>query len=145
MKSDIQFRDEEVMPIPESPREFLAQQQKPEFMTIAQLNSYISKLARSGATGVVKKLKVDLYQRFTMPLTSGIIMLLAIPFSLMVRRRATGLASLGLSIIVGFLYYVVTAVSIALGYAGILPPFLAASASHLAVITVSLYLIRGLP
>jgi lipopolysaccharide export LptBFGC system permease protein LptF len=61
------------------------------------------------------------------------------------RRRATGLSSLGLSIMVGFLYYVLNAVSIALGKAGILEPFLAVSLSHAIGLFAGLYLINNQP
>ncbi len=145
IKSEPRYMDEEIISIPETPREFLTQRQKTENMSIAQINDYIWKLSKSGATGVIRKLKVDLYQRFAFPLTSLVIIFLAIPFSLRMKKRATGLSSLGLSIIVGFLYYVFNAVSIALGYAGILMPIVAVSLSHVFFFTLSLYLIKHTP
>lgn len=145
MKQDPQYLPEEVMAIPESPRDFLTQRQRPEIMTIAQLDDYIWRLSKSGATTVIRNLKVDLYQRFTMPLTSLIIILLGIPFALKMKKRATGLSSLGISIMVGFLYFVLSAVSIALGKVGFITPFLAASLSHIVALTASLYLISTLP
>ncbi|HNX82045.1 MAG TPA: LptF/LptG family permease [Candidatus Omnitrophota bacterium] len=145
MKTEPRYMDEEIVAIPETPKEFLSQRQKTENMTIAQIQDYIWKLSKSGATGVIRKLKVDLYQRFAFPLTSFIIIFLAIPFSLKLKKRATGLSSLGLSIVVGFLYYVVNAISIALGYAGILMPIVAVSLSHVFFFTLSLYLIQHTP
>jgi lipopolysaccharide export system permease protein len=140
-----QYSEEEIMPISESPHDFLEQRQLPEIMTISQLDDYIWKLSRSGASTVIRNLKVDLYQRFTEPLTSILIILIGIPFSLMIKKRATGLSSLGVSIMVGFLYYVLNAVSIALGKAGILTPILSVSLSHTLVLIFSLYLINDLP
>lgn len=139
------YFEEEIMTIPETPQDFLTQRQRVDFMTIAQIDDYIWKLSKSGATTVIRNLKVDLYQRFTFPLTTVIIVLLGIPFSLMLKKRATGLASIGLSIMVGFLYYVLNAISIALGKAGILMPLLATSLSHMLGFTISLYLISKLP
>ena len=139
------YSEEEIMTIPESPHDFLNQRQRPDFMTIAQIDDYIWKLSRSGAFTVIRNLKVDLYQRFTSPFASLIIILLGIPFSLMMRKRATGLSSIGLSIMVGFLYYIVDAVSIALGKGGILMPTLAVSLSHILALVSSLYLIVSLP
>jgi lipopolysaccharide export LptBFGC system permease protein LptF len=49
------------------------------------------------------------------------------------------------AILVGFLYYVVNAISIALGKAGILPALLAVTLSHVMAIAVSFYLISALP
>jgi len=140
-----QYMEEEIMDIPETPYDFLHQMLRPDFMTISQLNNYRGKLSKSGATTVIRNLKVDLYQRFASPFTSIVIIFLGIPFSMMMKKRATGLSSVGLSIMVGFLYYVLNAVSIALGKAGILMPTLAASLSHIVALAVAIYLIETLP
>jgi lipopolysaccharide export system permease protein len=140
-----QYLQEEIMGIPESPKDFLSQRQRPEFMNIAELDNYILKLSNSGATTVIRNLKVDLYQRFTFCLTSIIIMLLGIPFALMIKKRSAGLSSIGLAITVGFCYYVLNAISIALGKAGIITPLLAVSLSHILILTLSVYLISSLP
>lgn len=145
MKEEPLFSEEEMMTISETPRDFLNQRQHPDFMTVAQISDYIWKLSKSGATGVIRNLKVDLYQRFMMPIISLIMILLAIPFSMMVKKRATGLSSIGLSITTGFLYYVLNAVSIALGKAGIIMPLLSASLSHIIICSISIYLISTLP
>jgi len=139
------YFEEQLMTIPETPRDFMSLRQKPELMSIREMENYIWRLSKSGANTVVRNLKVDLYQRFTSPFTSLIIILLGLPFSLMVRKRATGLSSLGVSIIVGFLYYILNAVCLALGKYGLLAPFLAASLSHIMVLSFSLYLISKLP
>jgi lipopolysaccharide export system permease protein len=115
------------------------------YLTIKQLNEFIGRLSKSGATGIIRDLKIELYQRFTTPLTTALIVLLGIPFALRLQKRATGLSSFGVALTVGFLYYIFNAVCIALGKAGILPPILSASLSHAIVLVSSLYLIRGLP
>ncbi len=139
------YFEEEIMAIPETPKDFANLRQKPELMDIHQMQDYIWRVSRSGATTVIRNLKVDLYQRFTSPFTSIIIILLGIPFSLMTGRRATGMASIGISIIVGFLYYILDAVFLAIGKSGLLMPLLAASMSHIIAISASLYLISKLP
>jgi lipopolysaccharide export system permease protein len=145
VEGEPQYQEEEIMAIPEAPRDFLNQRQSPDVMDIAQLNTYIWKLSKSGATTVIRNLQVELYQRFTIPLASIIIILLGIPFSLMMKKRASGLSSIGISIMVGFLYYVVNAISIALGRSGVLTPALSASLSPLLGLIFSLYLINNLP
>jgi len=144
-KHDPQYLEEEIMAIPESPADFLSQGQRPDFMNIKQLDDYIWKLSKSGAMPVVKILKVDLYQRFTAPLTNILIILLGVPFALIMKKRATGMSSIGISLMVGFLYYVLNAISIALGKAGIIIPGLAASLAHILSLFASLYLINKLP
>lgn len=137
--------EEEIMAIPETPAEFLTQRQRPDFMTIAQLDDYIWRLSKSGAMAVIRNLKIDLYQKFTLPFSSVIMIILGIPFSLTMKKRATALSSIGLSIMLGFLYYVLNAISIALGKAGILLPILSTSLSPILIFIVSLYLIANLP
>ncbi|TRZ95542.1 YjgP/YjgQ family permease [bacterium] len=139
------YFEEQIMNIPETPRDFASLRQKPELMNIKEMQDYIWRLSKSGATTVIRNLNVDLYQRFTMPFTSIIIIFLGIPFSLMMRKRATGMSAIGVSIIVGFLYYVLDAVCLAIGKSGLLMPSLAASLSHIIVLSGSLYLIQKLP
>lgn len=145
IKGEPQYLEEEMMIIPETPLDFLTQRQRPDFMTIAELEDYIWKLSKSGAKTAIRNIQVDLYQKYTLPLTSAIIILLGIPFALSMRKRATGMASIGLSLMGGFLYYVLSAVGIALGKSGIVSPLFATSLSHLLVLTTSLYLISKLP
>jgi len=145
VKGEPEYFDEELVSIPETPTEFLSQKQSPELMTISQLNDYIWKLSKSGATTVVRRLKVDLYQRYFSPLLSFMIVLLGIPFSLRMKKRATGLSSIGISILLGFFYYVLNAVCIAFGKSGILPPILSASLSHIVAFITAAYFISVLP
>ncbi|MDD5730626.1 MAG: LptF/LptG family permease [Candidatus Omnitrophica bacterium] len=145
MAKEPQYLDEEVMDITETPDEFVGQRQRSDYMNINQLNNYIWKLSKSGATPVIRSLKVDLYQRFTMPLTSIIIILLGIPFALMMIKRATGLSSLGISMVLGFLYYVLNAISIALGKKGMIEPIIAVLLSHALALFLSIYMLRTIP
>ncbi|MDD5464994.1 MAG: LptF/LptG family permease [Candidatus Omnitrophica bacterium] len=139
------YMEEEIMSIPETPQDIASLRQKPEQMNIRQMQNYIWRLSKSGATGIIRNLKVDLYQRFSSPFTSVIIIFLGIPFSLMMRKRATGMSAIGVSIMVGFFYYVLDAVCLALGKSGLLMPALSASLSHMIVLSTSLYLIAKLP
>jgi lipopolysaccharide export system permease protein len=140
-----QYMDEEIMAIPETPFDFANQQQQTSHMNIAQLDDYIWKLSKSGATTVIRNLKVDLYQRFTLPFMSLIIILLGIPFSMMVKKRASGLSSIGISIVVAFFYYILDAICVALGRGGWMPPILAVSLSHILTLATGVYLIAKLP
>jgi lipopolysaccharide export system permease protein len=139
------YAEEQNIAIPETPQDFLNQKQLPEAMTITQLDDYIWRLSKSGSPNLIRNFKVDLYQRFTSPFTSLIIVILGVPFALQMRRRATGLASVGLSIVVGFLYYIIDAISIALGKSGVILPALAVTLSHILMLSFGLYLIGNLP
>lgn len=141
LKNGPKFTAEEIMPIQETVDDFLTQSQKPDFMTTGQLKGYIAKLSKCGANTVIRNLKIDLYQRYMSPLLSVFIILLAIPFALKIKKYSTGISSLGISIIMAFGYYVVNAISIALGKAGFIAPILAASLSHIIALALSFYLI----
>jgi len=140
-----QFFEEEIMAITETPQDFINQRQSVDFMSISGIEEYIRRLSKSGAVTVIRNLKVDLYQRFSSPLTNLIIILLGIPFSLRIKKRATGLSSLGISLMLGFLYYVLNAISLALGKAGIFTPLLAASLSHIVALSFGAHLISTIP
>lgn len=144
MIEDPRYLEEELMAIPETPDDFRSLRQRPELMNITQLDDYIWRLSRSGATGPVRSLQVDLYQRFTTPFTSVIIVLLGIPFALRIKRKATGLSSFGVSIMVAFIYYIVDAICVALGKGGTIPPVLGASLSHLIALIAGMSLISAL-
>jgi lipopolysaccharide export LptBFGC system permease protein LptF len=94
----------------------------------------------------VRNLSVDRYHRIISPFTSLFIILIGIPFALKIKKRATGLSSFGVALVVGFLYYVANAVSIALGKSGTIPwPLVSASLAHLLVLFFSLWMIFSLP
>jgi lipopolysaccharide export system permease protein len=145
MLHEPEYFDEEIMAIPESPEEFLKQRQRADLMKIAQLDEYAWKLSKSGANTAIRNLRVDIYQRFAAPLTSLIIIFLGIPFALRMKKRAAGFAAVGLCVMVGFLYYVLDAVCIAFGKAGVLPPVLSVFLSHIVAFITALLLINSLP
>jgi lipopolysaccharide export system permease protein len=74
---------------------------------------------------------VDLAAKVAFPLVNLIFPLIGIPFGLKT-GRSSGIASgVGISIIIGFLYWVTMAFNISLGHVGVLPPFLAAFGSNI--------------
>ena len=134
-----------VIYLKDKPKDFLSQRQKTMFMNISQLNDYIKRLSNSGASAVLRKLKVNLYNKFTMPFTSLVIILVGIPFALGRSKRGQAIASLGLCIGISFLYYVFNQTSIAFGELGVIPPFVSAILSHAFFTASSILAIRRLP
>lgn len=123
---DTAYSPQQIMDITETPEDFLQQRRRPELMTITQLEDYIWRLEKSSASLAARSLLVDLYQRYAVSATSLILILIGIPFSFVIRKRANFFSSFGICICVSFLYYVSTAIMIALGKAGIIFPFLSA-------------------
>lgn len=126
ISDDAIYAQEEIMDITETPQDFLQQKKKQELMNTAQLEDYIWRLKKSGATPAIKNLLVDLYQRYASSFTSLILVLLGIPFSFTIRRRANLFSSFGVCIAISFLYYIATGISLALGKSGFIFPFLSA-------------------
>lgn len=141
IKGEPRYLEEEVMDITENPRDFLKQRRNPETMNIAELNDYIYRLSKGGTDAIARNFQVDLYQRFLFPFTSLVITIVGIPFALRIKGRVTTLSSFGISFILGFLYYMFNAISLAFGKAGFLPPVFAASLGHLVFLFLGLYLI----
>ena len=85
-------------------------------MNIKQLKSYIDRFSKSGAIKALNNMRVDLHQKIAYPFGNFVIVLVGLPFALMIRsRKGSTFMSLGLAIILGFLYYVANAVSLAFG------------------------------
>ncbi len=131
--------------IEESPQDFLRQNVPIDNMNAKELADYIGRLSESTPLAAAQRLKVDLYQKMSFPFTSLVIILLGIPSSIVVRRRAMAFSSIGMCLGISFLFYCLFAVSIALGKGGALPPLLAAWMSHIIVGSVALYFIVKIP
>ena len=126
VSDDAIYRQEEITDITETPQDFLQQKKHQELMTIAQLEDYIWKLRKSGAMPAVRNLLVELHQRYASSFSSLILILIGIPFSFKIRKRANIFSSFGICVGISFLYYVLTGISLALGKSGMLFPFLSA-------------------
>jgi lipopolysaccharide export system permease protein len=145
IKSEPLYFSDTVFKIEETPADFLRQNVAVENMNIRELAGYISRLSQSRETTTVKRLLVDLYQKTSFPFTSLIIILIGIPSSIVIRRRAIAFSSISLCIAISFFFYVAFAVSIALGKGGAVPPFVAAWMSHVLFGSVALILISRIP
>ena len=131
--------------IEETPEDFFRQNIPVDDMNAKELANYISRLPTTGATGAITKLKVDLYQKTSFPFTSLVIILLGIPSAIAIRRRTVAFSSIGICIGISFIFYVLFAVSIALGKTGVVPAFIAAWMSHVFFATVAFYFISRVP
>ncbi len=129
--------------IEEKHKDFLRRESSAEFMSYQKLRGYIKRFSGSGAK-IVQKLLVDLHHKISFPFVSLVIIFLGIPFAL--SAQGTGkVASIGLSIVIGFFYYTVEALSLALGKRGTLPPFLSAWFANILFSAVAIMLMRRTP
>lgn len=139
----VKVYDEKLMDIRETPQDFLRQNLNVTSMNIGQLREYIQKFSNSGAVKALNNLRVDLHQKMTFPLSGIVLILVGLPFALMTgRRKAVTFTSLGIAIIIGFLYYVTNAVGLALGKGGLFPPMMAAWLAPAIFAALGLYFIK---
>ena len=113
------------MDIKETPNDFLRQRLDITAMNMQQLHEYIKRFKGSGAAKTINNLKVDFHQKITFPLRNIIIVLVGLPFALMSvgKRKAMTFTSIAIAMVIGFLYYVVDAVGLALAKGGGISPW----------------------
>ena len=141
--SKIKYYASKLMDIKETPGDFLKQRLNVTSMNILELYDYILRFSNSGAIKALNSLRVDLHQKIAFPFGNFVIILTGLPFALMThRRKALTFTSLGIAIAIGFLFYVVNAVGLALGKGGLLTPILSAWLAPLVFSGISIYLIK---
>lgn len=124
---EVQFFKEKTLDVKESPEDMLKQRNNVSAMNIKELKAYIKRFKGSGAVAALNGLKVDLHQKIAYPFACIVIIFSGLPFALATgKRKGLTFASVGIAILIGFLFYVVNAVGLALGKGGALPPLLAA-------------------
>lgn len=126
----------------ESPDLFTEDIKTTDEMGIAELYRYNQRLKNAGFRNV--KLAVDLNSKLSFPAINVFMMLLGFSLSL-TGRWGGGLFSAGLGLLISLLYWFGYAFLLSMGYAGILPPLLAAWAIPFVFGAFSVYLFRKIP
>ena len=109
----------------------------PELMTVPELRQHITDLSDTGLN--VTGLQVELQRKIAFPFVTLVMSLLAVPFGVSMGRRGA-LYGIGLGIVIALAYWVVLHVFLAIGGAGLLPPFLAGWSANIIVAGAALYL-----
>lgn len=111
-------------------------------MTWWELRSYIGDLRQAGFD--VARLSVQLQKKLSFPLVAPIIILLAIPFSILVGTRGA-VGGLALGVGIAIVYWAASALTEAMGAVGQLPPLLAAWAPDTVFGFLGLYFFLKMP
>ncbi len=111
-------------------------------MTWWELERYISDLRQAGFD--VARLSVQLQKKISFPLVAPIIILLAIPFSILVGTRGA-IGGLALGVGIAIIYWAASALTEAMGAVGQLPPLLAAWAPDTIFGFLGLYFFLKMP
>ena len=126
------------LPNLEPPDYFATEQPLAEMMTVPQLRAFIEELSTSGLNHV--PWAVELQRKIAFPFVTVVMTLLAVPFGVSTGRRGT-LYGIGLGIVLALSYRIVSSAFIAVGIAGVLPPFLAAWAPNILTAGIAGYLL----
>jgi LPS export ABC transporter permease LptF/LPS export ABC transporter permease LptG len=125
----------------EPPSYFKRENRPSDTMGFGELRDHIKSLERRGFD--VAKLKVQLQRKLAFPMVGVIMTLLGIPFSFVVARRGA-LYGIGVSIVIGIVYWACLGVFEALGNYALLAPTLAAWSPNLIFGSAGLYLLLTL-
>jgi len=108
-------------------------------MTFRELYEYTQALREKGRASL--EAEVDMHARISYPFAGLVMILFGIPFSLRPERSGRLALGVGVSIFVGFVFWVLFSLSVALGHGGKLPPLVSAWAANLLAGAVGLYLV----
>lgn len=117
------FSKEETLNIQEKPEDFLKNYTQSQFMKYEELKNYINKF-KTSSSKIIRRLSIELHGKIAVAFINIIMVLIAVPFALKLNYTGTFM-SIGICIGIGFCYYAINAISIALGNTGLLTPFIA--------------------
>lgn len=127
--------------IDERPEDFYKLERKPETLDYRGLRQYIERLRGEGV--VVTKYLVDLEAKLAFPFVNVIVVLIALPFSLIPARSGSLSRSFIAGVSIGFGYYFVHAFCMSLGAAELIPIIPAAWAANIFLGCLGAYLMLG--
>ena len=138
-----EFFEEKIMSM-EKPKDLISKGTNYEYMSFLDLRNYIKNFSETSPK-LITRLNVDLHQKISLPFASLVVILIGSGFALRVRQRgkATALLGIGISIVIGFIYYAFMASCIALGKSGALPAILSAHLANILFGLIGIILIRN--
>ncbi len=135
-----QQRENMELVIPATFKDFLVPRKEPDRMTLTELKSYISKAKNAGFSHI--EYSVEIFNRMFYPFSCPLMILLAIPFSVGTRRHGGAAQGIAVSLFLGFSFWVVLSLSLALGQGRLLGPFTAAISPYILYGTFAVFMLR---
>ncbi len=130
--ADGQVSTQELTPdqvvIHETMSDFLEVHREPEELSYFDLRQRIRDLSHKGIDA--SSYLVDLNMKLAVPFTALVLACVAVPLAARVQRHPSLAAIVGIGLALGFAYWVVLALTNALGESGILPPLVSAWAAN---------------
>lgn len=139
----LQWGDLKNANLPEKPDDFKAIQQDVERMGYFELNEYVEKIDADGYD--TAKYRVVLAGKIAFPWVMIIMIFIGMSFSFRSERGGGIMQSLAVGILIGFSYWIVHAVFMAMGQSGKIPPLVAAWAANFlfsAIAAILFYRVR---
>lgn len=131
-----------VAPIDESADELFSLEHSPTTKTAREL---AAEIARAKARHIpVEEAQVDLQAKFSQPALSFVMIWLAVPFAMRLRRGGLAI-SFGASIVIALVYLIVFVVGMQLGYIGRVSPVVAAWGANVLFLVAGFYLFLRTP
>ena len=121
----------------ESPEYFGTETPVAELMTVPELRKHIADLRSSGFAWT--PLAVELQRKIAFPFVTLVMTLLAVPFGVTTGKKGT-LFGIGIAIAIALGYWILLHVFLAIGGAGLLPPFLAGWSANIIVAGIAAFL-----
>ncbi|HKV08556.1 MAG TPA: LPS export ABC transporter permease LptF [Thermoanaerobaculia bacterium] len=140
VKSYTRFEAPKVVRYPETPDYFDSEIRLPEQMRYRELDRYIREIQESGQD--VPELKVELYNKIAFPVVSLVMALVALPFAFRIGKQGA-LYGIGVSVVLGMVFFGVYVFFTTLGEAGALPPAVAVWSPGAVFAFLSVYLFLG--
>ena len=134
----ITFKEEEIN-LDVKPAELRQDKKDPKTMTFMELKRYIRLMSRTGAD--IKELLLEINRKLSVPFASFLFVLLGAPLGLRPQRSSSAMG-LGLSILIVFLYYLLTSIGVWLTLSGIFSPFTGAWMPNVIIAGMGVYLLR---
>lgn len=131
--------EKERIDLNKSPEDFRQIGIQEDQLKYVELKNYVKKLSSEGY--ITTRYWVDLYGRIAFPMVNIIMAVIAIPFGLRNDKRSGGISKgIGISLAIGFSYWIVYAISTSLGHNGTISPLLSAWVSNLLFLVIGAYL-----
>ncbi len=113
----------------ETPENMKIYQRESDEMSYRELRELVGNMQRQGYDTTAYK--VDLQSKLSFPIVSFVMALLGIPLAVRIGRGGGIALAIGVSVVLGVIYWIVLGLGLALGHSGAAPPFVAAWGSHI--------------
>jgi lipopolysaccharide export system permease protein len=138
MTSKLKEFSEMEVKLPESPKTLKEIHKKADEMSYNDLKRFVAKIRSEGYSAT--EYEVDMHAKLALPFVSVIMTIIGIPFALKRERTGSLAVGIGISIAIGFFYWITLSFALSLGHAGVLPPVIAAWISLFIFLLIGAYM-----